>query len=279
MAPNILGIAELRIMVIQFLRDDENALLSAMLVNKTWAAEAIGVKWETVEAGYLAWISPSRRQQYARHVKKLRFESSTSKSAHVSIKGLEYPRLKSLDFYPNDVENLSIAPYLKPSLRTLVYYIPYPREDVFHLLKTRCLQLQRIEFWCNRKYDPEEMISFLQHCTSLKSVHFSCRRANPLDNKVLSCLARYNGLEDLRLSQTLSPDNVDKMLKVTGTPLRDLKSFEIRTESTAVPKLMENMKVIPNLRCLSIDIEGMGTSNLPCVGLLSNLRRFTISAR
>ena len=285
MVQNILEISELRIIVIHCLRGDYNALLSAVLVNKTWAAEAMGILWEQVTARDLVPIPPCRRQQYARHIKRLLFEFDEPISVHVMLKGLEFPRLMSLLFrdavyqtsYPaKGAEELSVVQYLQPNLRDFVYQVESPPENVLHLLETRCPQLQKVHLWCD--YEPDRMISFLHHCTSLKSVRLSGNLEQPIDNGLLSCLACYNGLEFLQLMQILSPDNVDKMFKVTTAPFRDLQYLDIFIGSWTVPKLMDNMKrSMSGIRSLYLRMEEPLISPLPHVSLLSNLQKLTIS--
>ena len=282
MAFNILEIPELRMMVIQLLKDDKKALKSAILVNKTWAAQAISIKWESIRAGFLVdWVERCRRQQYAFHVKRLSFQIGDENCeqyvepdyVNLSLFGLEFPRLESLVFCP-ETDTLPVAQYLQPNLKDLVHRVSIPEEDVLHLLETRCPRLQKVHLSCD--YEQDRMISLLQH-RKLKSVRLTGSSKTPSNDEFLSFLACYDGLEDLKLSEDLSLDDVDKIFKASAAPFKDLISLGIKANPTTVPTLMENIKnFMPKLRCLDLETDKNEISNMPYVGLLSNLQRLTL---
>ena len=74
--PEILSI------VMEYLRYDATALRSALLVNKTWAFEAIRVLWETPRVRDLAAIAEDRRQFYADQVRDLSGKALRGPSFH-----------------------------------------------------------------------------------------------------------------------------------------------------------------------------------------------------
>ena len=283
MVQNVLEIPELRLMVIDFLRGDGKALLSAMLVNKTWKAEVIGILWKRADVQDLAPIFPLNRGQYAQCIQQLLVDNNVPVSTHVELNyyNLEFPRLKTLLFVdPEDPfeinEEYSLAQYLSPNLREIIYNVRTLGEDVYYLLETCCPRLEKAEVWSD--YYVESMISFLQNCTSLKSLHFSGNLKEPLDNRLLSCLARRQGLECLHMIPNVNSENVDKMFEGTAVPFRDVKDLRIGTVSSIVPKLMNNMEMsMPGLRFFDLWIEDTTISPLLYVSWLSNLRKLTIT--
>lgn len=187
--------------VMKFLRYDARTLRSALLVNNTWAAEAIRVLWENPPVAALAAIGEDHRQFYARQARELIFDGDESGAKHAIFRNLQFPRLRSIiiDYFrPDNGEKLWLGQYIQPSMEDFSFYGAEPAEDILHLLETRCPRLRSILIdFQFEGLTSSRLVKLFDSCKSLSSI---CLPSNiHIDDQLLVCLARHDGLKKLEL--------------------------------------------------------------------------------
>ena len=140
-------------------KQTQTTLRSAMMVNKTWASEAIRVLWKHPTVKALSRIEDrNRRQFYAGYVEKLQLSychaftrvSDERVGAYSKLEKVELPRLKrvSLKYFYGEGEDvgLGVDSCIVSSLEEVEFQGSYPDEDLIYLLQDRCSNLRRIAF-------------------------------------------------------------------------------------------------------------------------------------
>ena len=263
--------------VMEYLRSDASALWSALLVNKTWAVEAIRVLWEKPPVAALAAIDEDRRQFYARQVHELNFSGDEDGAKHSTFRNLEFPLLNDVTidhFRPDNKEELWLGQYIQSSLRDFSFYGAEPAEDILHLLETRCPRLRSIVIdFQFEGLTPGRLMEFFDSCKSLTSIYLPSNMRAIIDSRLLAYLAYYDGLKDLELGKFLGYGMLDKILRGTERPFRDIRFLAVEIESKTLPLLVATVR---SVLVLTLAIADSRINPLPHVSSLVNLQKLHI---
>ena len=285
-----------------------STLLSAVLVNKAWAAEAIRILWKNTRVTALAAIKDrDRRQFYAFHVRNLEVcycECIKSPAECSTLRGLELPLLKFIDIH--EVRELSIFDLrlcveccIRPSLEVVQYVGFVLDSQILHLLQTHCPNLNKIVVMVDVFESVSALAELIDSCKSLRSIilygsdekeyseedEFDTGDSGvhaDVHEQLLRSFACCNSLEELKVHTLFEYPAFCRVLRNTEQPFKDLRclSFGLRLEaksaSLLVPKLNPH-----SLTALHLDIviDGIDstTNMMPEIGLrLVNLQRLSL---
>ena len=288
-----------------------STLLSAVLVNKAWAAEAIRILWKSTPVIALAAIKDrDRRQFYAFRVRKLEvchYESETRATwaAECStLRDLELPLLKFIDideereFSTFDLR-LCVECCIRPSLEVVQYTGSVLDSHILHLLRTHCPNLNKIVVLVYVFESVSALAELIDSCKSLRSIilygsdekeyseedEFDTGDSGvhaDVHEQLLRSFACCNSLEEMKVHALFEYPAFCRVLRNTEQPFKDLRclSFGLRLEaksaSLLVPKLNPH-----SLTALHLDIviDGIDstTNMMPEIGLrLVNLQRLSL---
>lgn len=268
--------------VLQCLRGDISSLRSALLVNKTWSAEAVRVLWENPPPDDLAAISDiNKRQFHARYIRELEINGSEWLH-HEIFQTLEFPRLRSVlidatDMDENDEqEEVWIGQYIQPALEEFTCYATAPAgdEDVLQLLETRCPRLRTMILGAKLQgLSSASLGGFIDRCKSLRSLGVVDGRRGPIDGRVLSSLASHDGLVELEVSPFLRHEMFVNTFQHVDRPFKGIQKLQLNIEPKTVPLLVPKIK---NIRLLSLTLADGDISPWPHLRSLTKLRDLTI---
>ena len=108
-----LVLPEILRMILECLEDNEDALLSVILVNRMWAEEGLNIYWRAPPVVALAAVPHDRRQYYADKIEELDFWDEEAKHS-VHFVDLAFPRLSWLDMC--SLEDTPLSQYMVPKL-------------------------------------------------------------------------------------------------------------------------------------------------------------------
>ena len=290
-----------------------STLLSAVLVNKAWAAEAIRILWKSTPVIALAAIKDrDRRQFYAFRVRKLEvchYESETRATwaAECStLRDLELPLLKFIDideereFSTFDLR-LCVECCIRPSLEVVQYTGSVLDSHILHLLRTHCPNLNKIVVLVYVFESVSALAELIDSCKSLRSIilygsvdeeSFAFVEAElgtgdsrvhaDVHEQLLRSLACCNGLEEMKVHEFLEYPVFCRVLRSTEQPFKDLRylSFALQLDAKSASLLVPKLNPL-SLTALHLDIriDGMDSTSgmMPEIGLrLVNLQRLSL---
>lgn len=269
--------SEILSIVIEYLRYDTTALRSALLVNKTWAVEAIRVLWNNPPVTALAAIGENRRQFYAGQVRELNFDGDEDGAKHSTFRNLEFPLLNDItidNFRLDNGEKLWLGQYIQSRMKDFRFYGAEPAEDILHLLETRCPRLRSIVIDFQLEgLTSSRLMKFFDTFKFLTSIFLPSNMKDIIDSRLLDYLAHYDGLKDLELGKFLGYGMLDKILEGTEQPFRDIQYLAVEIESKTVPLLVERIR---SVLALILAIGDSRNNPLPHVSSLVNLQKLHI---
>lgn len=281
-----MGLAELPLellnRVFQCLRGHNSSLRSALLVNKTWGAEAVRVLWENPPPRGLAEITDiDRRQFYTRYVRELEMNGDEWVH-HNDFHTLEFPRLRSVLIdatymgRDGEQEEVWIGQYIQPALEDFTCYATGPagNENVLQLLGTRCPRLASVTIGCALEgLNSASLCGFIDRCRSLRSFGVVDGKTAPIDDRVLSSLASHDGLEELEVEPFVRHEMFVNSFQHVDRPFKGIQQLKVHMEPKTVPLLVPAIK---NIRLLSLTLANGEISPWPHLSSLTSLRDLAI---
>ena len=245
-----------------------STLRSALLVNKAWAAEAIGVLWKNPPVSALTDIEDrDRRQLYAYHVRKLEVgptskdddETIMAKSEYWTLLDMEMPQLKFIDIH-NPTNHLGVCLRAKGCIRPSLEEVHFGGFDLdpitLHLLGGQCPNLKKIAFHVGIFYGSgiRALTELIDRCKSMRSIRLQSDGAernfleeHEFDSEIefdagasraqherlvesfLWSLAHCNGLEELKMNTMHEYKTFSGVLRSLEQPFKDLRTLTIGT--------------------------------------------------
>ena len=277
---NALELREILLQVLEYLADDKESLLQAILVNKTWAEEGTNVLWREPLVKHLASVPESRRQIYAEKVYTLDFAGDEDSINHEAFRHLRFPRLKrlNLDSYrPRDGGTFWIRQYLQPSLEEFKFYGGKLAEDLLDALTSQCPRLREIIIdHPHNQLDPERFLEFLKQRQSLQSMTFLYGMDGLITNEMFLHVAGRDNLESLCLGRSFDRATIEDALERTLVPFKHLRQLYLSLESNAVPSLLSSLKSVVRL---GLKIEDDKRDVLPIIASMKDLRTLEVTFR
>ena len=275
-----LQLREILLRVLEYLADDEESLLRAILVNKTWAEEGTNVRWREPLVKHLASVSESRRPIYAEKVYTLSFAGDSDSIHHEVFRHLRFPRLKRLQldsFQPRDGRRFWIHQYLQPSLEVFEFYGGELAEHLLDALASQCPRLRKIIIDNpHNQLDPERFLGFLKQRQSLQSMTFLYGMDGLVTNETFLYLAGRDNLESLYLGRSFDRAIIEDVLERTLDSFKHLQRLFLSLESNAVPSLLSALKSVTQL---GLEIEDDKRDVLPIVASMKTLRTLEVTFR
>ncbi|KAI9799228.1 MAG: hypothetical protein M1826_005543 [Phylliscum demangeonii] len=270
--PVALQLPDILLKVLEYLADDVPSLLSAILVDKTWAEEGTNVLWRKRPVDHLAAIPDSRRQLYAGKIYTLSFAGDDESAYHEVFRHLRFPRLKRLtvDAYrPRNHGKLWIGQYLQPSLESFEFYGGDLAEELLDVLALQCPRLRKITIDNpGDRLDPERFLQFLKNRKSLVSLDFVAGMDHLVTKDMLCYLASRDNLERLVLGKLFGLADIEAAFEGNPTPFKHLRDLRLRLESNAVPALVSAVRSVTEL---SLEIEDDRCRVLPAIASMKDL--------
>ena len=292
-----------------------STLWSVLLVNMTWAAEAIRILWKNPPVDALAAIKDrDRRQFYACHVRKLEVcycKGERRMAVYSTLRDMEFPLLKFINIgvLNNETKNdvrLCFEHCIRPSLEE-VHFEGFDLDSkMLHLLRRQCPKLKKIAFHVEAFYGSgiSVLTELIDSCKSLKSIYLrtdgsekdfleeiefnseigfdagtSRAQHDRLLGSLLRSLAHCNGLEELHLNMIPKYETFSGVLGSLEQPFKDLRLLSMKAVLEARTASLLESKPNPNsLTALDLIIRNttLTTNPLPQIGLLVNLRNLSI---
>ncbi len=230
-----LQLSELLRSIFEHCEDDEQSLLSAMLVNRAWCNEAAAVLWLSPPALALAALPADRHTHYAGRLRSLTVPPTTTAEAGAALAELHYPCLRRLQ--------LEYMPAL-----------PVP-------FAGRCpsLRAQHTAQWLTGDDGDDDDCGghiralLHEHVAQLQAVETSMQ----IPPALLVRMAQNRRLVSLVMRTQLLPAQVLAVAERVAAPFATLREFVGRTTCALAPMLLTLVGAVASLSLDYIDSENL----------------------
>ena len=275
---------EIVLRILEFFKDDERTLLSACLVNKTWAEEATSILWrKDPPLPLLASLPNERGRYYAGKIRFLKAPRNESDGLKHDLTHLLFPRLNSVRIHETWQMSyqVRVEQFLTPQLEELYYDGSFDMETIFNVVSSRCPRLQRLHLSSPRgknPWDSESLLRSLEKCKKLKSVTIECSPDNNVTEEVFFHLAGRERLESLVFclrghGKTSKFDIFNDWDIHSGRYFAQLRHLHIGLRSMAFVRLAPMFKSITRL---TLDVRDNACGVLQTVATLPDLQHVVV---